>query len=547
MVVVGITYDRPNPSRSVTSTFAGGVMNLVWTTMRTVIGTIVKITHSITTKMVVIVFAALAVLAAVVAVLYVVDLEREAEDAIVEKGRALTLSAEAVRDYMAGRLEAGVVRPLDELAQEATRDELLSAVPIIASIRVMETNAGAGGYTFRVPKVQPRNPANTPDEVELRALNRMREEGLEELVVREADQVRYFRPVVLTQDCMVCHGDPAGSIDPVGGTREGWNVGEVHGAFSIIGSMDEARAVQRAAIGKISGVTLAVLLVVGLGVVVATRIITSSLRSFGVDFQTAAGGNLSVRSSVRSRDEVGTLAVEFNTFMERLSSVMAQIHRVAGDTRGISTNLAGMAGEMAAAAEEMRASAGGIQRKSQVLDQSVSESSEAAQTVRGKVGTLGDALSSQSHAIAESSAAIEEMSASIDMIAQTAEHKLSAALDLAQDASSGRDSMNSTVRIIKKAAESAGVIRESIAVIQDLSARTNLLAINAAIEAAHAGDAGRGFAVVASEIRKLAENSGNSAREITTSLEEVVNDILTAESSVEESGATFDRFNRHGE
>jgi len=498
--------------------------------------------NSITTKYILMVFSALIVLAVIVSVLYVRDIAREAEDAIVTQSRALTLSAEAVRDYMSERIEAGVVRSFEELAAEGSQDDLVSAVPIIAAIRVMERNADTAGYTFRVPKVSPRNPENEPNPVELSALDRMKAENLEELVIREADQIRYFRPIRLTQECMLCHGDPAGSTDPVGGIREGWNVGEIHGSFEIIGSLDAARAVQRAAIGKIGGVTGTVLILVGIAVFFATRLITGSLRQFGLDFGVAAAGDLTVRSPITTGDEVGELAGKFNAFMGQLASVITEIRGVARDTREVSTNLASMAEEMAAAAVEMRANATGIKQKSQNLDASVTESARAAQHVRGEVTTLGTALDAQSNAIAESSSAIEQMSASIDSIARTAEQKLATAMELAVDASRGRDSMESTVRVIKKAAESAGVIRESIAVIQDISARTNLLAMNAAIEAAHAGESGRGFAVVAAEIRKLAENSGKSATEITNSLEEVLQDILTAESSVEASGATFERF-----
>jgi methyl-accepting chemotaxis protein len=164
--------------------------------------------------------------------------------------------------------------------------------------------------------------------------------------------------------------------------------------------------------------------------------------------------------------------------------------------------------------------------------------------VRHFIGRVSDLIQTQAAAINESSASIEEMTASIGNIAKATEEKLKVAESLETTASQGEEEMEESVRMIKKVAESAGVIMEMIQIIQDIAGRTNLLAMNAAIEAAHAGEFGKGFAVVADEIRNLAESSAESAHQITQSLNEVAGYISVAETASDRTGEVFTRIVR---
>ena len=99
--------------------------------------------------------------------------------------------------------------------------------------------------------------------------------------------------------------------------------------------------------------------------------------------------------------------------------------------------------------------------------------------------------------------------------------------------------MEETERGIRRVAASAGVIMEMIQIIQEIASKTNLLAMNAAIEAAHAGEYGKGFAVVADEIRNLAESSAESADSVTKALGEVSESIQVSEKSTRRTGEVF--------
>ncbi len=180
----------------------------------------------------------------------------------VEKARSIVLSAESTREEMGRKWDqkiftAALVR---EWADRGEREKVLSVVPVVTAWRAAAAKSEEGGYTFRVPKFQPRNPKNEPDAVEARVLTMFENENIAEHfeIDPTRNAIRYFRPIRLTQECLLCHGDPAQSKtvwgrddgrDPTGGVIEGWRVGEVHGAFEIEQSLHEADARMRASLG----------------------------------------------------------------------------------------------------------------------------------------------------------------------------------------------------------------------------------------------------------------------------------------------------------
>ena len=155
------------------------------------------------------------------------------------------------------------------------------------------------------------------------------------------------------------------------------------------------------------------------------------------------------------------------------------------------------------------------------------------------MGVLERSVQDQSSATEETTASVEEMTASLNNIAAMTRDRTESANQLLDSAGDGARHAEATSEKINTVARFAAEIGEMTDVIRSVAASTNMLAMNAAIEAAHAGDAGRGFAVVAGEIRKLAESAGANSSRIAKNVKEIVGGIQAATNAASENAERF--------
>jgi methyl-accepting chemotaxis protein len=173
------------------------------------------------------------------------------------------------------------------------------------------------------------------------------------------------------------------------------------------------------------------------------------------------------------------------------------------------------------------------------LSDQVGNGAAAMEEILATVESLVKRIEFQRGLVQQSASAIEEMSASIERVAQVSSARHGDAETLRQTTDRGSHAVQTTERAIEDVSASVEAVHAMIDVINDIAARTNLLAMNAAIEAAHAGSAGRGFAVVAAEIRKLAETTATNASQISSRLTALVDRISDARAAGSETQSAF--------
>lgn len=282
-----------------------------------------------------------------------------------------------------------------------------------------------------------------------------------------------FAPARLADSCLTCHS-------AFGIELKGRKAGDLVAAFGV--SIPTAPLHKEERATQLAGLGLGLVVIVAISLILTyfvRRIILRPLAGLSGSILQMAGGDLTVRAEVKSEDEIGQLASAFNGMVKELNGALISV-------AGASEQVASGSTQLAASAEEM--------------DRTVSDTAK-----------VGEALRDAGRGVLNS---LQHLMGNVEAMGEHTRRTGAETEVAVRDTDQGAKAGKGAVQGMEEIEEATSRINQAIRVIQDIARQTNLLSLNAAIEAAKAGAQGKGFAVVAEEVRKLAERSAQAAREI---------------------------------
>ena len=249
---------------------------------------------------------------------------------------------------------------------------------------------------------------------------------------------------------------------------------------------------------------------------------------------------INVGQNAKVENEITSVVSSFNQFSQKLQEIMAELKNTKNELVRSGESLDYSTQETTTSITQISANIESMNANIGAQTNSVNETAGAVNQIASNIESLNNMITSQAESVSQAASAVEEMIGNINAVSSSMEKMANSFVRLETNAQDGVKKQTDVNGLLKEIQEESKTLQDANVVISNIANQTNLLAMNAAIEAAHAGEAGKGFAVVADEIRKLSENSTSQSNRIGEQLNTIIQTITDIVSASELAGKAFD-------